>query len=73
MSTLQKWIRIEKCSDLEPGEIVREGADPYSDQTKQLVVEEVDAGRIVFADGSSILGSQLSGSRYWHKFKNSPW
>jgi hypothetical protein len=73
MSTLQKWIRIVNCSDLEPGEIVREGAEPYSDHAKQLVVEEVDAGRIVFADGSSILGSELSGGRFWHIFKNSPW
>jgi hypothetical protein len=69
---LHTWMRVLKCSDVEPGEIIRVGVDPHTN-TKGTVVEEVTENMIKLANGSAVQDSDLSTGEYWHKFVQSVW
>jgi hypothetical protein len=70
---LQKWIKVVECSDVEPGETIRVGADPNLQESKEAVVTDVVETRIKCADGSVIEKPDLSSGQYWHKFVQSAW
>ena len=73
VGVLHQWIRVVKCTDVEAGETIRVGTDPYIKDPKETLVEEAAEGRIKLADGSEVLESELSSGKYWHKFVRSEW